>query len=71
MLADTDALRGIADAAALEHTAVLAATSTGGLLDALIRLTHTIHATASDETATKLRAQRDLVHHEVLRRCRE
>lgn len=66
-----DAVRGVADAAALEHAAVLAATSSVGLLDALIRLTHTIHATASEATAAELRAQREVVKAEVLRRCEQ
>lgn len=50
--------------------------STDALLDALVVLTHQIHATRSDPSglrdhANDLRAQRDLVRGELLRRAGE
>lgn len=56
LLADLDA------AAALERT------STDGLLRAFASLTHAIHDTAHGPAQQDLRAQRDLVRAEVLRR---
>lgn len=49
----------------------LAATSDEGLLATFAALTHQIHVTASAEGAAVVRAQRDLVQAEVLRRMGE
>lgn len=43
--------------------------STENLLDAMVRLTHTIHGTTDEERKNALRAQRSLAREEVLRRC--
>lgn len=48
----------------------LRATSTGALLDTLIQLTHRIHESPfrNPEHTADLRAQRDLIRAEILRR---
>lgn len=45
--------------------------STDKLLDAIIQLTHRIHGTEDSARADSLRAQRDMVRAEVLRRTGE
>jgi hypothetical protein len=54
-------------AAQQEAQAALRATSTDALLDSIIRLTHRIHE-APAHHVTDLRAQRDLIRAEILRR---
>lgn len=47
---------------------VLAAASSEQLLDEIVKITHVIHATPSQERANELRTQRGLLRAEVLRR---
>lgn len=63
----TQTLRTIASAAALQHAAVLAATSDAGLLDHIVAMTHAIDR-ADPVTAGELRGQRDAVRAECIRR---
>jgi len=54
-----------------EATKALLASSSEVLLDAVVQLTHRIHATTIPERAEELRWQRAMVRAELLRRLRE